>query len=145
MKLSSTVGFLFSIFLVQGCNAGSGTTKPENEVKPTTSSTSKVLSSSTTKDQQFVEALKKLESRNASDEARQAISTGKPSVLGYYSGRAGLKIPGFTAEQQAKQRCKVNPVDNMGDVIYGTNHLKYRIAMRNFATAYNSNLLTACL
>jgi len=145
MKLSTTVGFLFSICLVQGCNAGSGSTKPESEVKSATSSSNKALSSSTTKDQQFAEELQKLEKRNANAEAQQAIASGNPSVIGYYSGRAGLKVSGFTEQQQAAQRCKVTPIDNMGDVIYGTNHLKYRIAMRNFATAYNSKMLAACL
>lgn len=146
MKLPIALGFLASTLLIQGCNAGPETPKPVNKstASPGTSYI-KAANSPSTRDQEFAELLTALEKRNPQTEAQQAIASGKPTILGYYSGRAGLKTPGLTTEQQAKQRCKLDTVDGLGDVIYGENHMRYRIAIRNFAKAYNSSMLTACL
>jgi len=147
MKLPITLGLLFSILLIQGCNAGPDTPKPINRSASASPGTSYIKTSNNipTKDQQYAGLLQALEKRNPNIEAQQAIASGKPTIIGYYSGRAGLKTPGLTTEQQAKQRCKLDTIDGLGDVIYGENHMKYRIAIRNFAKAYNSNMLAACL
>ncbi|RVU85553.1 hypothetical protein EOL70_06280 [Leucothrix sargassi] len=147
MKLRHVAGCLLSAVLIQGCNAGPETTKPANT--PTGSTPTNPipsgLNSVKQKDQYYAERLVGIQSRDAVAEAQQALAKGAPNVLGYYSGRAGLKVPSFTAEQQAKQRCKLNTIEGMGDVIYGENHMKYRIAMRDFAKTYNSQMLAVCL
>ena len=147
MKLPITIGFLLSTLLIQGCNAGPDTSKPikKSTAEPVGSLYSKTVSSTATKDQKFAELLQALESRNPNTEAQQAIRNGTPNVLGYYSGRGGLKVPGMTTEQQANQRCKLNTIDGLGDVIFGENHMKYRIAIRAFAKTYNSNMIAVCL
>ncbi|PWQ94663.1 hypothetical protein [Leucothrix arctica] len=147
MKLSLTIGLLLSALLIQGCNAGPDTSKPikRSAPDPAGSLQPKALSNTESKDQQFAELLQALENRNPNTEAQQAIRNGTPNVLGYYSGRGGLKVPGLTSEQQASQRCKLNTIDGLGDVIYGENHMKYRIAIRAFAKTYNSNMLAVCL
>ena len=147
MKLPITIGFLLSTLLIQGCNAGPDTSKPikRSAPEPIGSLQPKTLSSIESKDQKFAELLQALENRNPNTEAQQAINNGIPNVLGYYSGRGGLKVPGLTSEQQANQRCKLNTIDGLGDVIYGENHMRYRIAIRAFAKTYNSNMLAACL
>jgi hypothetical protein len=43
------------------------------------------------------------------------------------------------------QRCTLKTLDGLGDVIYGENHLKYRVAMRKFAMRYNIAMKSACL
>ena len=145
MKRAITAMALLNVLLI-GCNAGPDTPKPTKQTT-TRAGTSyiKTANSASTKDQQYVEQLRLLERRNPQLEAQQAIASGKPGMIGYYSGRAGLKAPGVTAKQQAQQRCKVDTIDGLGDVIYGENHLKYRIAMRNFIKSYNSTMLSACL
>lgn len=141
MKLRITLSFLLSSILLQACNAGPASTRPASVNTPETNTASAV----TNEDQKYANDLDNLSKRNPQLEAQQAISRGDHFLLGYYSGRAGLKIPGLTSEQQTSQRCRVTTVDGLGDVIYGENHLKYRIAMRNFAKAFNTNMISVCL
>ena len=146
MKHALAISLFLSATLVQGCNAGPDTPRPINKSSTTAGSPQiQSVSHVSEKDQEFAELLQALSQRNPQREASEAMANGTPNILGYYGGRAGLKTPGLTVEQQAKQRCKLNIIDGLGDVIYGENHMKYRIAMRNFAKAYNSSMLTACL
>lgn len=147
MKLPISMTVIFSALLIQGCNAGPETPRPINKSAAVPAGTSyiKTANSISDKDQQYATLLLALEKRSPSSEAQQAIASGKPTIIGYYSGRAGLKTPGLTTEQQAQQRCKLDVIDGLGDVIYGENHMKYRIAMRNFAKTYNSTTISVCL
>ncbi|PID45505.1 MAG: hypothetical protein CSB47_08275 [Proteobacteria bacterium] len=144
MKIRFLPSLLVTSLLLQACNAGTSTTRP------TANPTAKAPQASTVAntpapDQQYAELLEQLSQRNPNTEAQQALARGDHFLLGYYRGRAGLKIPGLNAEQQQRQHCRLTTIDGMGDVIYGSNHLKYRIAMRNFAKAFNTQMLGVCL
>jgi len=139
MKLSTIAGLLLSMTLVQGCNAGPDTPRPINNKSSEVAGKATPTSSAKTKDEQFAQLTAALSSRDPQAEAQQAMASGQPNIMGYYSGRAGLKTPGLTTEQQKNQRCKLNIIDGLGDVIYGLNHMKYRIAIRDFAKVYNSS------
>lgn len=145
MKLRFTLSFLLSGILLQACNAAPESTRPMKPDIPRNSPQASASSSVNIEDQKYASDLAELSQRNPQLEAQQAISRGDHFILGYYSGRAGLKTPGLSSEQQASQRCKVTTVEGLGDVIYGENHLKYRIAMRNFAKAFNTSMLGVCL
>lgn len=142
MRLHFTLGILFSTALLQACNAGPESTRPT----VTSQAPLKVQQPMpvSAEDQKFADLLKELSQRNPKLEAQQSIASGNPFLLAYYSGRAGLKVPGLTSEQQAKKRCPLKTIDGLGDVIYGENHLKYRIAMRNFAKIFNTNMSATC-
>ena len=88
--------------------------------------------------------LEALNQRNPAAEAQQAITRGDKAVMGYYAGRAGLKIPGFDYQEQSANTCSLKTLDGLGDVIYGENHLKYRVALRNFARQYNIAIKHTC-
>ena len=145
MKLRFALSFLLSSILLQACNAAPDSTRPATPERPISTPQANATSNVNNEDQKYANDLAELTKRNPQLEAQQAISRGERFLLGYYSGRAGLKTPGLTSEQQASQRCKVSTVDGLGDVIYGENHLKYRIAMRNFAKAFNTQMLGVCL
>lgn len=145
MKLRFTLSFLLSSILLQACNAGPASTRPVTPAPSANTPQASTASAVTSEDQKYANYLVSLTKRNPQLEAQQAISRGDHFLLGYYSGRAGLKMPGLSSEQQTNQRCRITTVDGLGDVIYGENHLKYRIAMRNFAKAFNTNMLSVCL
>ena len=92
-------------------------------------------------EQRYAHLLTQLQRRNAVQEARTAIARGDYHVMGYYAGRAGLKIPGMKASQN---RCAVQQQDGMGDILYGDNHLSYRVALRRFANQFNQVMLPYC-
>ena len=145
MKLSYALSILFGSLVLQACNAGPESTRPTS---PTTSASSPQANSNesiSAEDQKYANDLEALSRRNPQHEAQQAMARGEHFLIGYYSGRAGLKTPGLSSEQQTSQTCKINTVNGLGDVIYGENHLKYRIAMRNFARAFNTEMLSVCL
>ena len=145
MKLRFALSFLLSSILLQACNAAPDSTRPTTPERSISTPQANATSNVNNEDQKYANDLAELTKRNPQLEAQQAISRGEHFLLGYYSGRAGLKTPGLTSEQQASQRCKVSTVEGLGDVIYGENHLKYRIAMRNFAKAFNTQMLGVCL
>lgn len=133
---------MFLAMLIQACN-GPDTPRP---VAPTPQ---KVSNSQpppeTTQDSQYISLLNALAQRNPETEAQQALTKGEYNLMSYYAGRGGLKLPGLSPQQQTSQRCPLKTLDGLGDVIYGENHLKYRVALRNFAKAYNLTMLPACL
>jgi ribosomal protein L35AE/L33A len=92
-------------------------------------------------EQQFAQMLVSLQQRNAIQEARAAISRGDYYVMGYNTGRGGQVIPGVVVRQN---RCRVQLMDGMGDMIYGDNHMKYRIAAKRFANQFNQQMLPYC-
>ncbi|PWR00182.1 hypothetical protein [Leucothrix pacifica] len=143
MRYHIVLSTLLAAFLLQACNAGPEATRPS---APTSSANLSAADNHiSAEDQKYAKALQALSMRDPQQEAQQALANGERVLLGYYSGRAGLKTPGLSADQQTSQRCKINTVDGLGDVIYGENHLKYRIAMRNFAKAFNTQMLSVCL
>ena len=92
-------------------------------------------------EQRYARLLTQLQRRNAVQEARAAITHGDYHVMGYYAGRGGLKIPGMNASQN---RCVVQQQDGMGDILYGDNHLSYRVALRRFSNQFNQVMLPYC-
>jgi len=145
INLQRIFGLLLTALLLQACNAGPDTPRPVAQKPQTMGSPQKPASSISTKDSEYIDLLVALSQRNPAMEAQQDIARGQRSVMGYYAGRAGLKIPGLTPQQQAGQRCSLRTLDGLGDVIYGQNHLKYRVALRRFAKAYNIAMMPACL
>ena len=141
----SIIGLISVSLLLQACNAGPETPRPIAHTPQTTSSPKPMNPNISAKDSQYANLLQGLSQRNPELEAQQAMSRGDRSIMGYYAGRAGLKLPGFTPEQQAVQRCTLKTLEGLGDVIYGDNHLQYRVAMRKFAKRYNIAMKPACL
>ncbi len=92
-------------------------------------------------EQQFAQMLASLQKRNAIQEAQAAISRGDYYVMGYYAGRGGRVIPGIVI---SRNRCRVQLMDGMGDMILGENHMKYRIAAKRFANQFNQVMLPYC-
>ena len=146
MKKSYSIMTLVSAsLLLQACNAGPETPRPIAHTPQASSSPKPMNNSFTARDSQYVSLLQELSQRNPQQEAQQALTRGENSLMAYYAGRAGLNIPGLSAEQQAAQRCPLKTLDGLGDVIYGENHLKYRVALRKFAMQYNMAMKPACL
>ncbi len=145
INLHSLIGLITLAFLLQACNAGPETPRPIAQTSQATSSPQPMNENITSKDREYIGLLQELSQRNPEQEAQQAAARGERSILGYYAGRGGLKLPGLTQEQQAVQKCTLKTLDGLGDVIYGDNHLKYRVALRQFAGRYNSAMLSACL
>ena len=142
IKFPTLIGMVSAVLMLQACNAGPNTPRPiTNTPQPTTSPQSSVSE----RDSQYINLLQELSRRNPEVEAQQAIAAGDRSVMAYYAGRAGLKIPGFNGEEQAAQSCSLKTLDGLGDVIYGENHLKYRVALRNFARSFNTAMKPICL
>ena len=140
----SIIGLITTAMLLQACNAGPETPRPIAHTPQATSSPQPMNENITSKDMEYVSLLQGLSQRNPEQEAQQAAARGEMNILGYYAGRGGLKLPGLTPEQQAVQKCTLKTLDGLGDVIYGDNHLKYRVAMRKFAGRYNLAMLSAC-
>ena len=141
----SIIGIITSALLLQACNAGPETPRPITHTPQVTSSPQPMNENITSKDMEYASLLQGLSQRNPEKEAQQAAAGGERNILGYYAGRGGLKLPGLTPEQQAAQKCTLKTLDGLGDVIYGDNHLKYRVALRKFAGRYNLEMLSACL
>ena len=143
-SLLLTVSFS-TLILIAGCNAGPDAIKPaphhsgptmqpiNNVVPPTTEAPSS--------DADFDALIQKLRQRNAALEASQAVARGERFLYGWYAGRGGLRIPGANSGQA---NCQIRALDGLGDVIYGQNHLKYRVEMRRFATTFNAAMLPSC-
>ena len=139
------IGLITTSLLLQACNAGPETPRPIAHTPQATSSPQSMSEKISSKDMEYAGLLQGLSQRTPEQEAQQAIARGEAHVLGYYAGRGGLKLPGLNPEQQATQKCTLKTLDGLGDVIYGDNHLKYRVAMRKFAGRYNLAMLPACL
>jgi len=142
MNKSLLISGLLSVIVLQGCNASPNATRPTSTMTEASNVTAPTPPKN---DAAYATLLEQLSQRDPKAEAAQAIARNELFLLGYYSGRAGLKVPGVSAQQQATQRCKLSTIDGMGDVLYGENHLKYRIAMRTFAKTFNQAILSRCL
>ena len=92
-------------------------------------------------EQQYAQLLENLQRRSSTQEARNAIARRDYYMMAYYAGRGGLKIPGVNSNQT---RCRIQQLDGMGDMIYGDNHMKYRLAMRDFASQFNRIMQSHC-
>jgi len=145
IKLYPITGLVLTLLLVQSCNAGPETPRPISPEPQTVQVPQKPAPSVAARDSEYISLLQNLRQRDPSQEAQQAAFRGDRTLMGYYAGRAGLKFPGLTPQQQANNRCTLKTLDGLGDVIYGENHLKYRVALRRFAKAYNAAMLPVCL
>lgn len=141
MRMLSIPTLLMSCLILQACNAGPNPSRPASPPQAIkVAATTEAISNA---EIDYAARLQALQTRDPAAEAQQAAMRGEHTVLGYYSGRAGLKIPGLSDPNQ-KGSCSVNPLDGMGDVIYNEAHLRYRVAMRNFAKAFNTSMLPHC-
>lgn len=92
-------------------------------------------------EQRYQVLLAELNQRDPVAEANAAISRGDLRMLAYQAGRGGITLPGFPGETAG---CGVILLDGMGDVIFGKQHLQYRVALRRFATQYNQLVYPHC-
>ena len=139
------LGLMLAALMLQACNAGPDTPRPISHTPQTVGSSERPAPSGSSRDGEYADLLIGLSQKSPVLDAQQAMARGERNVLGYYAGRAGLKVPGLTPQQQASQRCALKTLDGLGDVIYGENHLKYRVALRKYAKAYNIAMIPACL
>lgn len=144
-KLYTLISAALVSMQLQACNAGPDTPRPIAHTPSTVGSSQRPAPSTSSRDSEYANLLATLSQRNPEAEAQQAMARGERSVMAYYAGRAGLKMPGYTAQQQANQRCSLKTLDGLGDVIYGENHLRYRVALRRFAKRYNIAMMPVCL
>jgi nitroreductase len=134
------VGFFCS--LVTACVAA----PQKQQKKPSLREMAKAESNTTSaikqrREQQFAQMLASLQRRNPEQEARNAIARGDLYVMGYNLGIGGLSIPGINVQQN---RCRVQQLDGLGDVIYGDKHMQYIIAAKRFANRFNQVMLPYC-
>lgn len=92
-------------------------------------------------EQNYAQLLKILKTKSAGQDAQQAITRGDIQILGYQAGRGGLQTPGYNGQQN---RCKITIMDGMGDMIFGQNHMNYRLALTQYMTRYNQIMLPYC-
>lgn len=93
----------------------------------------------------YAQKLQALNNKNPILEAQQEASIGYHFFLGFQGGRGGARtIPGLTLQQAKSSSCGIKRLDGFGDTIYGENHLKYRIALRNYAKKFNGVMYSYC-
>ena len=145
---------LFTSFFVAACvaapteettnqNARNGAQKGSLVLNPSGSNSNSTSTASIkqTKEQEYQRLLHELEQKDANRDAQQAIERGDIHVLGYQAGRGQFKIPSV---DQSQNRCAIKQIDGMGDVIYGESHLKYRIAVKAYASQFNQIMVRHC-
>ena len=94
---------------------------------------------------EYAQKLADLNKLDPADEVKKALKSNKVYLLAYQSGRGGETItPGLVEPQAIEQKCKVLQLDGMGDAIYGENHLKYRIALQQYASKFNALMFPNC-
>lgn len=97
------------------------------------------------REQEYAQKLAVLNRKNPVIEAQRAAAADNYYLLAYHSGRGGsLKIPGLTQQQSEATRCNLKQLDALGDMIYGTNHLQYRVAIRKYANQFNKTMIRFC-
>ena len=93
----------------------------------------------------YAKKLKKLKKRKPKKDAYSAIAHGHYYLMSYRSGRRGVhRVPGLTKDQLSSNRCKYRTIAGLGDSIYGESHLKYRIAIRRYASTFNKTMFPYC-
>lgn len=97
------------------------------------------------KDQEFIQKLVTLQTKQPSEDAQQFIATGDKRFIAK-AGR-GINIPGIDDKtyQSIKHQCSLRYVDGFGDLLYGKNHRRYYDAIVDYAKAYNAVILKTCL
>ena len=94
---------------------------------------------------EYAQKLERLNKRNPVQDAQQSISQGEYYLLAYQSGRGGInKAPGLTQAQAKNSLCRFKRLDGLGDSIYGENHLKYRVKIRQYASQFNQTMYAFC-
>ena len=96
------------------------------------------------KESQYKDQLTQMRKIDPEKEAKANIAA-KRFILKATRAR-GLSIPGVDRKDYkvVQAKCQLEYLKGMGDVIYGSNHLKYRLAIEKQAAAYNQIMLTAC-
>jgi hypothetical protein len=94
---------------------------------------------------EYAQKLIDLKKLNPADEVKKALKINNIYLLAYQSGKGGSTItPGLVEPQALKTNCKVHQLDGMGDAIYGENHLRYRVALREYASKFNALMSPHC-
>lgn len=95
---------------------------------------------------EYAQKLAAIKRQNPIRDAHNLAAQGNKYLWVYQSGRGGsTKAPGLSTQQLSNLRgCQLVLLQGMGDTIYGDNHLKYRIAARNYAKQFNLTMLPYC-
>ncbi len=138
------VSLLASLFLIQACST---TVAPKPVTKPAPSPESySVENINREQEKIYAQKLAELNKKNPQKEAASAIARRNYYLLSYLSGRAGRnKIPGISQQQLSNNRCRYRVLKNLGDTIYGENHLRYRVAIRQYAATFNKVMRPYCM
>lgn len=117
--------------------------KSEHTIKlPYAASTEAIKNKNENKYAQKLQALRK---RKPILEAQQEILTGNRFFLEFQSGRGEMRsVPGLTLEQTVNTSCGFKRLDGFGDMLYGRNHLKYQIELKEFAEKFNLTMFLSC-
>lgn len=130
---------MFGLVLIQACVA---VPPPEKTVKNPSYSTGKIKHD---RELIYAQKLYDLKRKNPVSEANSAIDRRDFYLMSYLSGRGGInKVPGLTQQELINNRCRYQTIAGFGDAIYGENHLRYRVAMRQYANQFNRIMMAYC-
>ena len=130
--------------LMQACVAAPNT--PQSSSQPDNySSRFSVEAIKQRREAEYAQKLSDLKKLDPAEEVKNALKSNRVYLLAYQSGRGGGTItPGLIEPQAIEVKCRVLQLDGMGDAIYGENHLKYRIALRTYASEFNTLMYPNC-
>ena len=130
--------------LMQACVAAPNT-PPSSSQPDDFSSRFSVEAIKQRREAEYAQKLADLNKLDPAEEVKKALKSNKVYLLAYQSGRGGETItPGLIEPQAIEVKCRVLQLDGMGDAIYGENHLKYRIALRKYASEFNALMYPNC-
>ena len=99
------------------------------------------------KEREAYYAKKRLELKNTSPSAEvvKALRSGNVYLMEVPAGRGGSRsLPGLVEPKILQVNCKTVPVEGMGDVLYGKNHILYRKELLIFMREFNALMIPNC-
>lgn len=130
--------------LMQACVAAPNT-PPSSSQPDDYSSRFSVEAIKQRREAEYAQKLADLNKLDPAEEVKKALKSNKVYLLAYQSGRGGETItPGLVEPQVIEVKCRILQLDGMGDTIFGENHLKYRVALRKYASEFNALMYPNC-
>lgn len=99
------------------------------------------------KEREAYYAKKRIELKNTSPSAEvvKALRSGNVYLMEIPAGRGGSRsFPGLVEPKIMEVNCKTVPVEGMGDVLYGKNHILYRKELLIFMREFNALMIPNC-
>jgi len=125
-----------ALLLITACS-----TPKKEEAEPVIIKTSSTTTLIQKNEKNYASLYHFYKNRSGSEDAKKALKAGRKVLKVFYAGRGGVVIPAFESKPK---NCLQEPIEGMGDVIYGDSHLKYRKVMRRYAKQYNQTMLAYC-